>query len=100
METNRVSAAVMALFDYQRFADNARLRRLINDTESRYDSELSDDSLAQISAAGDAKVRESRMDRAGMVRYERVGIQGSGLYRLLQQGNALRCGQDKKPKMR
>ena len=56
MENNRASAAVMALFDYQRFADNARLRRLINDTESRYDSELSDDSLAQISAAGDASL--------------------------------------------
>lgn len=58
METNRASAAVMAIFDYQRFADNARLRRLINDTESRYNSELSDDSLAQISAAGDASLRK------------------------------------------
>ena len=58
METNRASAAVMALFDYQRFADNARLRRLINDTESRYDSELSDDALAQISAAGGTSLRK------------------------------------------
>lgn len=60
MENSRISAAVMALFDYQRFADNARLRRLINDTESRYDSELSDDALAQISAAGDVSLRKPR----------------------------------------
>ena len=41
------------LFDYQRFAGNPHLARIISETEDRYGKELSDDSLAQVSAAGE-----------------------------------------------
>lgn len=41
------------LFDYQKFEDNARLNKMISDTESRYGEELSEDSLSQIAAAGE-----------------------------------------------
>lgn len=41
-----------ALFDYQRFEKNAHLERLINETESRYAMELSDDDLDMLNAAG------------------------------------------------
>ncbi len=46
------------LFGYQKFEQNAHLASLIKDTESRYSvvqsEELSDDALAEVSAAGGA----------------------------------------------
>ena len=41
------------LFDYQKFSGNSRLEAMIRDTESRYDSVLSDDDLEYVNAAGD-----------------------------------------------
>ena len=40
------------LFDYQKFSGNSRLEAMIRDTESRYDSVLSDDDLEYVNAAG------------------------------------------------
>ena len=45
-----------ALFDYQRFEKNAGLAKLILQTESRYDRELSDEDLSLVNAAGDAEI--------------------------------------------
>lgn len=42
-----------SLFDYQRFEQNARLNKLISETENRYARELSDDDLAMVAAAGE-----------------------------------------------
>ena len=41
------------LFALQRFSENPRLKRLIEETESRYGCELSDDMLDLVNAAGD-----------------------------------------------
>lgn len=41
-----------ALFDYQRFEKNERLGKIIKETESRYERELSDDDLSLVNAAG------------------------------------------------
>lgn len=40
------------LFEYQRFENNARLAKLINETESRYATALDDDDLDIVAAAG------------------------------------------------
>ncbi len=42
------------LFDYQRFEKNPRLEALIQETESRYSAEMSDDDLLMVAAAGEA----------------------------------------------
>lgn len=41
------------LMDYQRFEGNARLAKLIQETENRYCNELNDDDLELVNAAGD-----------------------------------------------
>ena len=43
------------LFDFQRFKQNEKLGRLIQETEGRYAKELSDESLELVNAAGEAK---------------------------------------------
>ena len=43
---------IKALFEFQRFSGNKRLDAMINDTESRYRNEISDDELESVSAAG------------------------------------------------
>lgn len=40
------------LFEYQKFENNGRLAGLIAETEARYGSELSEDSLDFVNAAG------------------------------------------------
>lgn len=45
------------LFDYQKFQNNSALASMIAETESRYGQALSDDSLEQVSAAGEASPR-------------------------------------------
>ena len=45
------------LFDYQRFAGNARMAKLIEETENRCDGALSDDELSLVSAAGDVNLK-------------------------------------------
>ncbi len=42
-----------SLFEYQKFEGNAKLAALIADTESRFGSEISDDDLFMVSAAGE-----------------------------------------------
>ena len=42
-----------ALFDYQRFEHNEKLEKLIQETESRYAQELSDNDLMLVNAAGE-----------------------------------------------
>lgn len=46
---------LQAMFDFQHFQQNERLARLIEETESRYGEELSDDDLGLVSAAGEIK---------------------------------------------
>ena len=41
------------LFEYQRFEQNEKLGKLIQETEGRYAAELSDDDLSLVSAAGE-----------------------------------------------
>lgn len=43
------------LFDYQFFENNARLARLIGETESRCARKLSDEELGLVNAAGELK---------------------------------------------
>ena len=43
------------LFDYQRFEHEPELEALLDEAESEYCAELSDDDLAQVSAAGEVK---------------------------------------------
>ena len=43
---------IKALFEFQRFSGNKRLEAMINDTESRYRNELSDEDVENVSAAG------------------------------------------------
>ncbi len=42
------------LFEYNRFENNTRLSSLIEETEAHYDSELSENDLSLVSAAGSA----------------------------------------------
>lgn len=42
-----------SMFEFQKFAGNSRLSKLIAETESRYGAELSDDDLGLVNAAGD-----------------------------------------------
>lgn len=42
-----------ALFDYQKFENNESLNALIMETQARLGTELSDDALSMVSAAGD-----------------------------------------------
>lgn len=41
------------LFDYQRFEKKEKLEKLIDEAESRYSAELSDDDLSLVNAAGE-----------------------------------------------
>ena len=41
------------LFEYQLFAENPRLAKLISETESRYGEALDEEALEQVAAAGD-----------------------------------------------
>ena len=41
------------LFDYQKFEQNTKLAKMIDEAENRYSNELSDDFLEYVNAAGD-----------------------------------------------
>ena len=60
------------LFEYQRFAKNPELDRLIRQTENRFGTELSDDDLSFVNAAGDGS-------SAGTVLTNPTGFEGDGL---------------------
>ena len=52
------------LFDLQSFVGNARIEKLVQETNSRYGEELSDDMLEYVSAAGEAdNYRDSKNSR-------------------------------------
>ncbi len=46
-----------SLFDLQKFHKNKQLETLIAETHSRYNKEISEEDLSEISAAGDINLR-------------------------------------------
>lgn len=56
--------ALFQLFEYQRFEDDPLLRSVIDGVESAYGTELSDDELTMVSAAGEMRYRK-RTDGSG-----------------------------------
>lgn len=62
---------IKKLFDYQRFEKNEKLEKLIRDTENRYATELSDDDLSFVSAAGEntppEPLTDGNKDKVGRV---------------------------------
>ena len=52
-----MEAKLKKLFDYQRFSHDPRLDRLIAETEARQETELDDDALELVSAAGEVEGR-------------------------------------------
>lgn len=40
------------MFDYQSFAGNARIEKMMKEAEARYNREISDDDLGMVNAAG------------------------------------------------
>ncbi len=59
MEGKNMEKKLTQLFGYQKFEQNEHLANLIKDTESRYSAsqseELSDELLAEVSAAGESQ---------------------------------------------
>ena len=56
------------LFDYQRFEHEPELEALLDEAENEYCAELSDDDLAQVSAAGEVKrIKRRGTDEDGAV---------------------------------
>lgn len=53
------------LFALQHFSENPHLNRLIDETESRYGCELSDDMLGLVNAAGDTDAARLRKKDGG-----------------------------------
>ena len=58
MNEERLEVRIRKIFDFQRFAGNARLGRLISETENRYKNSdnvvmLSDMDLERVNAAGE-----------------------------------------------
>ena len=66
--TMKKEANIKALFEYQRFSQNSRLERLIEETEGRYGCELSDDELELVNAAGD--IAASKLEKKDGERHE------------------------------
>ena len=48
------------LFDFQRFERNPRLERMMAETRERWGTELSDDDLELVNAAGEIPVQEQK----------------------------------------
>ena len=55
-----------SLFDYQHFENNARLAKLIGETESRYARELSDEDLSLVNAAGEPACRAISIEQSAI----------------------------------
>ncbi|MCQ2420525.1 MAG: hypothetical protein MJ118_05260 [Clostridia bacterium] len=55
------------LFEYQKFEQNARLAKLIAETEARQAAELSDEDLELVTAAGDIPDRDTGNENRGGV---------------------------------
>lgn len=52
-----------ALFDYQLFENEPSLRKLIDEVENEYGTEISDDDLSLVSAAGETVSAEKHRDK-------------------------------------
>lgn len=52
-----------ALFDYQLFENEPSLRKLIDEVENEYGTEISDDYLSLVSAAGETMSAEKHRDK-------------------------------------
>lgn len=52
-----------ALFDYQLFENEPSLRKLIDEVENEYGTEISDDDLSLVSAAGETVSAEKHNDK-------------------------------------
>ena len=52
-----------ALFDYQLFENEPSLRKLIDEVENEYGTEISDDDLSLVSAAGETTSAEKHRDK-------------------------------------
>ena len=65
------------LFDYQRFEPNERLSGLIRETENRYGTELSDEELSLVAAAGEALTEKAGISMT--LQQEGVGTDEIGI---------------------
>lgn len=54
---------LLALFDYQLFENEPSLRKLIDEVENEYGTEISDDDLSLVSAAGETMSAEKHRDK-------------------------------------
>lgn len=52
-----------ALFDYQLFENDPSLRKLIDEVENEYGTEIPDDDLSSVSAAGETVAAEKHKDK-------------------------------------
>lgn len=52
-----------ALFDYQLFENEPSLRKLIDEVENEYGTEISDDDLSLVSTAGETTSAEKHRDK-------------------------------------
>ena len=59
-----MEAELRRLFDFQKFSENLRLAKMMNETEKRYGEALSDEELEQVNAAGEFVPFESREDNS------------------------------------
>lgn len=57
-----MESSLKQLFDFQRFQNNNRLARMIEETEGRYIKELNDEDLTFVSAAGEGFSGQYRKD--------------------------------------
>ncbi len=55
------------LFDFQRFQKNEHLAHVIAETENCYNSELCDEDLSFVSAAGEAFYKQHREDNGDAI---------------------------------
>ena len=54
------------LFDYQRFENNARLSKIIAATEAKYATQLSEDDLFLVNAAGETDAATDKRDKKNL----------------------------------
>ena len=60
------------LFDYQRFEQNEKLEKLVRETENHYATELSDEDLSLVSAAGESGI-DTNFGASNMPKEKQVG---------------------------
>lgn len=73
-----IEKKLKSLFEFQKFEKNSRMEKIISETESRYASELSDNDVANIAAAGDTglsaeKFSDGELDKTENDKYHPLG---------------------------